>query len=351
MKITVLIEDSVDIEAGNSTGFDGDLAGEFGLSLFIESDERRILLDTGTTGRFAENADILGIDLEQVDAAVISHSHFDHGGGLETFFRRNTSTPVYLHPGAEGEYYSNIGAKLPMGVNRFVQPLISRSRRFSRYIGLDRDLIRTEKNRIRFVSEPDEILPGVFILTDILDHYPKPGGNQFLFTVCDGRMVPDPFDHEIILVVREDDGLVLFSGCCHNGIRNLVATVRSRFETEPVKAVVGGFHLRLQPFKEAFSGTRQDIEQIGDALKEQDIRTVFTGHCTGQGAYDVLAERLGENLHPLGTGAQISIYNHQKRVVYSPYPSFSRSASGINRRAAELMQYLRPVGWGPSLNR
>lgn len=34
--------------------------------------------------------------------------------------------------------------------------------------------------------------------------------------------------------------------------------------------------------------------------------------------------------------------------TYSPYPSFSISAFGMKRKDAEFMQYLKPVGLGPS---
>ena len=61
------------------------LVGEWGLSILIDVDDRKILLDTGASGLFAQNAERLGIDLGSVDTGVLSHAHYDHADGLDTF--------------------------------------------------------------------------------------------------------------------------------------------------------------------------------------------------------------------------------------------------------------------------
>ena len=58
-----------------------DCCAEWGLSILIESQGEKILLDTGMSPMFAENAKAMGIDLSDVSALVISHGHFDHTGG------------------------------------------------------------------------------------------------------------------------------------------------------------------------------------------------------------------------------------------------------------------------------
>ena len=89
MRITTLIEND------RLEGRD-DLTSEFGLSLHLATDTHRVLFDTGLTGAFADNAARLGIDLSAVDVAVLSHQHFDHGGGLERFFAENDHATVCL---------------------------------------------------------------------------------------------------------------------------------------------------------------------------------------------------------------------------------------------------------------
>ena len=80
MKVTVLIENTACRE---------DLAAEHGLSLLIETSTSTILFDAGQTGAFADNAKKLGIDLNTVDFCILSHGHYDHGGGLKRFLEEN----------------------------------------------------------------------------------------------------------------------------------------------------------------------------------------------------------------------------------------------------------------------
>lgn len=85
--IKILIEDTTD---------DNRLHNEHGLSLYIETDEQRILFDVGASPLFVENAKIMGVDLAKIDSVVISHGHNDHGGGIEAFLRENSNALVYI---------------------------------------------------------------------------------------------------------------------------------------------------------------------------------------------------------------------------------------------------------------
>ena len=84
MKVTVLSENT------SACG----LPSEHGLSLYVETNGRKLLFDTGQGDLFARNAEVLGVDLSAVGLAVISHGHYDHGGGLKTFLSLNDSAPV-----------------------------------------------------------------------------------------------------------------------------------------------------------------------------------------------------------------------------------------------------------------
>lgn len=90
MKITTLVENTTTCSA---------LGFEHGLSLYIEAAGKTILFDSGASELFAVNAEKLGIDLQRVDAAVLSHGHYDHSGGLKTFFTKNTHAPLYVKGG------------------------------------------------------------------------------------------------------------------------------------------------------------------------------------------------------------------------------------------------------------
>lgn len=89
LKITTLIE--------NMPGEDARLKFEHGLSLYIEFDGRKILFDTGQTGDYIENAELLGIDLKEIDTFIVSHGHYDHSGGvMKTIDLLRPGTKMYV---------------------------------------------------------------------------------------------------------------------------------------------------------------------------------------------------------------------------------------------------------------
>ena len=85
MRLTVLVENT----AGSAA-----LQCVHGLSFYLEAAGKRILFDMGPGAQFAQNAQALGVALDAVDFAVLSHGHYDHGGGLDVFLRRNDHAPV-----------------------------------------------------------------------------------------------------------------------------------------------------------------------------------------------------------------------------------------------------------------
>lgn len=298
MKIVTLVENSC---------HDSRLKEEFGLSLLIEGGGARILFDMGATSLFAENGDVLGAGLIDIDCAVVSHAHYDHGGGLATFLERNTRASVYVGKNAAGDYYGNAGAKLPLFLEPMLHPLIGTSRWCSRYVGLDKSVL--DEKAARFVEAEDmaEICENVFLLTEIQQDYPLAEGNKYLLELDGQALRRDRFSHELIMVVREPDGLGLVTGCGHGGILNMLKTVQYRFAGERIKTVVGGFHLAMQPGKPGIAGNRDDIIFIADELHKAGVDKVLTGHCTGEEACSILAERLGERFERLSTGSSHTV--------------------------------------------
>ena len=88
MKIWTLMENSA---------CQGDLAAEHGLSLYVETNGKKILFDAGQSAAFADNAEKLGVDLAQVDLVVLSHGHYDHSGGLRRFLEINDHAEIYVN--------------------------------------------------------------------------------------------------------------------------------------------------------------------------------------------------------------------------------------------------------------
>jgi len=280
--VTALIENDR-VEGRN------DLVAEFGLSLHICHGDLQILFDTGASGAFVDNAERLGLDVGAIDLAVLSHQHFDHGGGLERFLTLNQRARVHLR--ASG------------WAPRFFRAFVV----VKRPIGLDGSLFERFAHRFDLVTQSAEIAPGVFAVTEIGSEHPRPTGNRFLFVERDGALVPDPFEHELLLVVRDDDGLAVFTGCSHHGILNMIEAARSRFPGVPVKAVFGGFHLIGLPFGASMAASRAEVESIGRRMLELTEGTVYSGHCTGRAAFDVLGGVMGDTLRALPTGSTIEI--------------------------------------------
>ncbi|MDP2917294.1 MAG: MBL fold metallo-hydrolase, partial [Dehalococcoidia bacterium] len=91
LRITTLTE---------NTGIQGHFLSEWALSILIETDEVTVLLDTGKSTTATYNADTLGIDLGKIDKIVLSHSHYDHTGGLCDMLRRigKEKIEIIAHP-------------------------------------------------------------------------------------------------------------------------------------------------------------------------------------------------------------------------------------------------------------
>ena len=282
MQVTALIEND------RVEGRD-DLVAEFGLSLLIRRDNLEILFDTGATGAFADNAERLGVDLGKVDLAVLSHQHFDHGGGLERFLTINQRARVHLRAAGWAP--------------RFFRALVV----VKRPIGLDGTLFDRFPHRFELVTESAEIAPGVFLITEIDSEHPRPDGNRYLFVERSGALEQDPFEHELLLVVQDHDGLVVFTGCSHHGILNMIGAARRWFPDQPIKAVFGGFHLIGLPVGNSMSAPRAEVEAIGRSILELTDGTVYTGHCTGRKAFAVLAGVMGDTLQPFPTGSSVEI--------------------------------------------
>ncbi|MCU0305332.1 MAG: MBL fold metallo-hydrolase [Thermoanaerobaculales bacterium] len=267
----------------------GGLACEFGLSVHVDTGRVRVLFDFGASGAFADNAVALGIDLAAVDLAVLSHQHFDHGGGLGRFLELNDRAPVYLR-------------------DRPVEPRFFRAfGLLTRPIGLDRAVVEAHPDRIRRVAGDTEVAPGVWLLTAIGSDHPRPRGNRRLFVERDGRLERDPFDHELAMVVRDPAGLTVLTGCSHGGVLNMVDAARARFPDEPVCAVFGGFHLIGLPQLGTMAASRREVAAIGRAILDRVDGPVHTGHCTGAKGYAALATVMGDRLRPFPSGTTVDL--------------------------------------------
>ena len=252
MKITVLAENTSR----------NDLPTEHGLSLYIEEDGKKLLFDTGQSDLFAKNAQILGKDLEAVDLAVISHGHYDHGGGLKTFLSINKTAPVYISRYAFEPHYNG-----------------------ERYIGLDTSLENSD--RLVFTDGETQLAEGMTLYSaPDMETADDRGGLNML---SGGALVPDDFRHEQYLLIEENGRRILISGCSHRGIINI-----SRYFRPDV--LIGGFHLHKRALDDGLTA-------IGRTLAGFGIK-YYTCHCTGTAQFDHIRPVLG-NAEYISTGDSI----------------------------------------------
>ncbi len=259
------------------------LGCEHGLSLFIETQRHKILFDTGASQLFAENAIKMGVDLSTVDIVIISHGHYDHGGGIKTFLTLNQAAKIYIHKNAfENHYVHSI----------FTQ---------QKYVGLDQDL--SLDSRFIFVGDRFVIDEELELFSHIDGNHFLPSGNQDLYMEVNGELGQDNFSHEQNLIINENGKTVLVAGCAHKGIVNIVNQCYNDKKILP-DIVIGGFHLYNRAAKE--NESPRVVADIGRALADTKIQ-YFTGHCTGMKAYEQLKGILGEKLEYISTGSQIKL--------------------------------------------
>lgn len=253
MKIYTLIENS----KRNGSAF----IAEHGLSFYFEHKRKRILFDTGASGSFIYNATLLGINLSKVDICIISHAHWDHTGGLTHFLAINSHAKVYMKSEAKDDYYS---------------------KNFFKYsqTGLDSAFFEKYAGRIEFIDDDTEVSPGV-IAANINKYRHMPLYTSIMYKKEQGRLIRDDLSHELFISVSSGEGNIIITGCSHHGVINILTSAQEKFGK--VKGVIGGFHL---------NGTKRlgirvkkeppaELRAIVKYLRNNKIKKVYTGHCTG----------------------------------------------------------------------
>ena len=262
MKLTVLAENTTCRE---------DLGCEHGLSLYLETGKRKLLFDAGQTGLFEENARKLGIDLRDADTFVLSHGHYDHGGGLCTFLSLNPTAKIYASDLCFGDFYNGP----------------------DKYIGLNPVL--RDNMRILPVAEKTSLGDGLTLYPGRLVPTPRKVESFGLYSRCWHQWIPDTFLHEQYLLLEENGKRILFSGCSHRGILNIAEYFKPDI-------LIGGFHFKkLDPEKD------QEILKVSaEALLALPTR-YYTCHCTGVPQYEFLKSIMGDRIEYLSTGTRLEL--------------------------------------------
>ena len=272
MKIYTLMENTV---------VSPELKCSHGLSFYIETEHHKILFDMGQNDDFLHNAEVLGIDISEVDIAYLSHGHYDHGGGIDGFLRANKKAEIHIQKSALGSYWAQDPGE-------------------KRYIGLS-DAWRDNERII--IHEGDYVIDSelqVFAGVIERDCY-SPANDRLLEQYADS-FEKDLFVHEQNLLIHEKGKNVLFAGCAHNGIVNIMKKA-AEITGDKLEAVFGGMHLKGAFEKE------EELEAFCKVLSEKLLNydtSYHTCHCTGTDAFEKLQDYMKGRIKYSAAG---SIYN------------------------------------------
>jgi 7,8-dihydropterin-6-yl-methyl-4-(beta-D-ribofuranosyl)aminobenzene 5'-phosphate synthase len=263
LQVTILVDNFVDRGEG--------LLAEHGLSLLVVGKDSRMLLDTGQTDVYLRNASRLGVDLSDVRTVVLSHGHYDHGGGLAALTNHPEKLDVYLHPAAFAAKY----ARCPGSAE-------------DRHVGLryDADTLTRLGATVHAEAGAQELTPGIFITGEIPRATPFEEASRDFWVTENGRLHPDPLQDDQALVLHTADGLVVLLGCAHAGVVNTVRYASKLTGDKRIRAVIGGLHLA--------SASGERIQRTIAALREMEVGQVVACHCTGLAAKRDLHAAFGE---------------------------------------------------------
>lgn len=249
VKITILLED---------TALGDGLVSEHGISFIIEFGDHKLMFDTGETGIVLRNAEILGINVADIEAIVLSHGHCDHTGGLEPVLNIAKKAKIYLHPDALDNKYSYQGGS-------------------SRFIGISNSSKKVieshaDTNKVIWTREPTEIFPGLFVTGQIPRTNDFEVDNDEFFLDEDARQ-PDILRDDQSIYFNTEHGLVVVFGCSHVGIINTLDYITKITGIKHIHTIMGGFHL--------ISSGKSKTSKVIDNLERFDIQRIGSGHCTG----------------------------------------------------------------------
>lgn len=315
LEVTVLVDNIVDPLSTVPKGVTGEMAvlrskglkvssgharccANHGLSLIVTarvgSDIQILLFDTGPeTYTFARNGDRLKAPFGEVGAIVLSHGHWDHGGGLPEAIR--------LVTGANG------GKPVPCHVNDGM--FVSRAMRLpdGSYLPFE-DVAKPDqlaKVGAAVVNSGDErlLMEKMFYLSGEIPRvtpYERGFPPQVKLSADGNSWEPDPLllDERWAAAHVKGKGVVVFTACSHAGVINVLKNARNVFGDVPLYAVMGGFHLSGADVEKIIPDTVRDMQGF-------DLKRIVPCHCTGWRAVRALTNALGEDvIVPAAVGRQ-----------------------------------------------
>ena len=257
LKITTLVENTV-AQSGKK------LIAEHGLSFYVETENNKILFDTGQNLAISNNAEVLGIDLNQIDSVILSHGHYDHSGGLKSLLAHNRNFTLYAHP----DVFSH---KLKRVDDNY------------KYIGipLEKKSLEEMGIELRLNRNPTQICSGVMTTGEI------PLKNDFerletgFYLQKSNQIVTDTLADDQAVILDTNNGLTVLLGCSHRGVINTLNHVVRLAAKKRINAILGGLHLG--------KASDSKLRKIINHLRGFGFEKIGVGHCTGTRAFIALS--------------------------------------------------------------
>jgi 7,8-dihydropterin-6-yl-methyl-4-(beta-D-ribofuranosyl)aminobenzene 5'-phosphate synthase len=272
MNFTVLMD--------NTTILDTPYLSESGLSFLIETDDAKIVFDTGNSPIFLSNARKMGIDLTDITAVVISHGHNDHTNGLpvlgKLLYRKGSRVPVILHPACmDKKHWANKDGSLeeigmPIGRNAL-----------EKYYD------------VTPATEVTRIGDSLYFLGTIPRYDSSANESIGLVANAEGLLVPDFVIDDSAIIYDGKDGLVIINGCAHSGLVNILRYAQVIFRDKPIAAVIGGFHM--------LSKDQAWMEDTTAKIKVFEPKKIYPCHCTDEASRTTLRSQFQVGTVGVGT--------------------------------------------------
>lgn len=272
IRITTLSENSANLG----------VIAEWGLSILVEENGIRILMDTSQSMSVVHNAQLMGIDLSSIDKLVISHGHYDHTGGLKDVLSQTGGIEVVAHPDMWGDKYAVYGE-------------------FQKYIGVpfERKELESFGANFQLTKESAWITDNIVTTGEIpmFNDYEEIDAGMCIKT--GDSFEPDPILDDLALGIKTGSGLIVILGCGHRGMINTTHHLQRISGEERVHSIIGGTHL--------IGATPERLVRTVEDLKKINVQKLGVSHCTGFTASCRLASEFPDMFFQNNSGTVLTL--------------------------------------------